>query len=165
MMKTAEQLIRNAKNRIQEVSVAELFEAMKNHKTILIDVREPDEFQAAAIDRAVNYPRGVLEMRIHQHPLVSHHCDTMQALEHLKDQPIYLICGTGGRSAFAAALPPKDTISLATFCAASKLISETTTLAPCFAKSIAVLFPIPEPAPVTRATLFLNRFDIIKPLS
>ena len=56
---------------IQEVSVAELFEAMKNHKAILIDVREPDEFQAAAIDRAVNYPRGVLQMRIHQHPLAS----------------------------------------------------------------------------------------------
>ena len=69
MMKTAEQLIRNAKSRIQEVSVDDLLEAMKNHKTILIDVREPDEFQAAAIDRAVNYPRGVLEMRIHQHPL------------------------------------------------------------------------------------------------
>ncbi len=68
---------------------------MKNHKTILIDVREPDEFQAAAIDRAVNYPRGVLEMRIHQHPVASHHCDTLQALEHLKDQPIYLICGHG----------------------------------------------------------------------
>ncbi|MEG1157270.1 MAG: rhodanese-like domain-containing protein, partial [Acinetobacter sp.] len=32
MMKTAEQLILNAKSRIQEVSVAELFEAMKNHK-------------------------------------------------------------------------------------------------------------------------------------
>ncbi|ENW26388.1 hypothetical protein F925_00170 [Acinetobacter lwoffii NCTC 5866 = CIP 64.10 = NIPH 512] len=101
MMKTAEQLIRNAKSRIQEVSVNELFEAMQNHKTILIDVREPDEFQAAAIDRAVNYPRGILEMRIHQHPLASHHCDTQQALEHLKDQPIYLICGTGGRSALA----------------------------------------------------------------
>jgi len=83
MMKTAEQLILNAKSRIQEVSVAELFEAMKNHKTILIDIR------------------GVLEMRIHQHPLASHHCDTQQALEYLKDQPIYLICGTGGRSALA----------------------------------------------------------------
>lgn len=102
MMKTAEQLIQNAKSRIQEVSVDELFEAMKNHKTILIDVREPDEFQAAAIDRAVNYPRGVLEMRIHQHPLASHHCDALQALEHLEDQTIYLICGTGGRSSLAA---------------------------------------------------------------
>ena len=102
MMKTAEQLIQNAKIRIHEVGVDELFEAMKNHKTILIDVREPDEFQAAAIDRAVNYPRGVLEMRIHQHPLASHHCDALQALEHLKDQTIYLICGTGGRSALAA---------------------------------------------------------------
>ena len=101
-MKTAEQLIQAAKSRIEEVTVQDLFEAMKNHKTILIDVREPDEFQATAIDRAVNYPRGVLEMRIHQHPLASHHCDTLQALEHLKDQTLYLICGTGGRSALAA---------------------------------------------------------------
>ena len=100
-MKTAEQLILTAKSRIQQVSVHDLFDAMKNHKTILIDVREPEEFQASAIDHAVNYPRGVLEMRIHQHPLASHHCDTVQALEYLKDQPIYLICGTGGRSALA----------------------------------------------------------------
>ena len=100
-MKTAEQLISMAKRRIQEVAVEDLLEAMKNHKTILIDVREPEEFQAAAIDRAVNYPRGILEMRIHQHPLVSYYCDTIQALEHLKDLPIYLICGTGGRSALA----------------------------------------------------------------
>ena len=100
-MKTAEQLILTAKSRIQQVSVHDLFDAMKNHKTILIDVREPEEFQASAIDHTVNYPRGVLEMRIHQHPLASHHCDTVQALEHLKDQPIYLICGTGGRSALA----------------------------------------------------------------
>ena len=77
----------------------------------------------------------------------------------------FMSSGSAVLALFAAALPPKDTISSATFCAASKLISETTTLAPCFAKSIAVLFPIPEPAPVTRATLFLNRFDIIKPLS
>ena len=101
MMKTAEQLILNAKSRIQEVSGGEFFASMKIHKTVLSDVREPDGFQAAAIDRAVNYPRGVLEMRIHQHPLASHHCDTQQALEYLKDQPIYLICGTGGRSALA----------------------------------------------------------------
>ncbi len=40
-MKTAEQLISMAKNRIQEVTVDGLLEAMKNHKTILIDVREP----------------------------------------------------------------------------------------------------------------------------
>ena len=100
-MKTAEQLILTAKSRIQQVSVHDLFDAMKNHKTILIDVREPEEFQASAIDHTVNYPRGVLEMRIHQHPLASHHYDTVQALEHLKDQPIYLICGTGGRSALA----------------------------------------------------------------
>jgi len=93
--------ILTAKSRIQQVSVHDLFDAMKNHKTILIDVREPEEFQASAIDHTVNYPRGVLEMRIHQHPLASHHCDTVQALEHLKDQPIYLICGTGGRSALA----------------------------------------------------------------
>lgn len=100
-MKTAEQLISMAKSRIQEVAVEDLLEVMKNHKTILIDVREPEEFQAAAIDRAVNYPRGILEMRIHQHPLVSHYYDTIQALEHLKDLTIYLICGTGGRSALA----------------------------------------------------------------
>lgn len=101
-MKTVEQLIQAVKNEINEVTVHVLFEAIKSNGTILIDVREPDEFEAGAIAQAINYPRGVLEMRIHQHPFVSHIPDALHALQQLKNQTIYLICGTSGRSALAS---------------------------------------------------------------
>lgn len=101
-MKSSQQLVNEAKARITEVSVQQLASAMQDHHTILIDVREPDEYAQGYIDRSVNYPRGVLEMRIHQHPSVSANCDTMAALEQLAAKPVYLICRSGARSALAA---------------------------------------------------------------
>jgi len=102
MVKNSNEIVAQAKTRISEVSVQELAQVMENHHSIVIDVREPDEFAAGFIDRSVNYPRGVLEMRIHQHPQVSSHCDTDAALNELANQPVYLICRSGARSALAA---------------------------------------------------------------
>ncbi|WP_113906775.1 rhodanese-like domain-containing protein [Aliidiomarina celeris] len=102
MVKNSNEIVAQAKTRISEVSVQELAQVMENHHSIVIDVREPDEFAAGFIDRSVNYPRGVLEMRIHQHPQVSSHCDTNAALNELANQPVYLICRSGARSALAA---------------------------------------------------------------
>ncbi len=60
-MKTPDQLITEAKSQITEISVQELHEEYLQHPDIiLIDVREPEEHQACAIDRAVNFPRGML---------------------------------------------------------------------------------------------------------
>ncbi|WOE32880.1 MULTISPECIES: rhodanese-like domain-containing protein [unclassified Acinetobacter] len=101
-MKTAEQLIQQAKSQINEIGVDEFFAVIKETQPILIDVREPDEFQAGAIAGAVNFPRGVLEMKICQHPIAAAYVEPIAALTFLKDQPIYLICGTSGRSALAA---------------------------------------------------------------
>lgn len=101
-MKSSQQLVNEAKARIVEVSVQELAAALQDHHTVLIDVREPDEYAQGSIDRSVNYPRGVLEMRIHQHPSVGSNCDSMAALEQLAATPVYLICRSGARSALAA---------------------------------------------------------------
>ncbi|MDF3124441.1 rhodanese-like domain-containing protein [Rheinheimera sp. 1928-s] len=101
-MKSAQQLVNEAKSRIVEVSVQELALALQDHQTILVDVREPDEVVQGYIDHSVNYPRGVLEMRIHQHPSIGSHCDSKAALELLATKPIYLICRSGARSALAA---------------------------------------------------------------
>lgn len=101
-MKSAQELVNEAKSRIVEVSLQELALALQDHHTILIDVREPDEYVQGYIDRSVNYPRGVLEMRIHQHPMVAANCDTMAALRQLATKPIYLLCRSGARSALAA---------------------------------------------------------------
>lgn len=101
-MKSSQQLVNEAKSRITEVTVQDLASALQDHHCILIDVREADEFAQGFVDRSVNYPRGVLEMRIHQHPAVASHCDVTTALELLAAKPIYLICRSGARSALAA---------------------------------------------------------------
>ncbi len=101
-MKTAQQLVAAAKAQIREIDVHQLFALSKQQELVLIDVREPDEFAAGHVAHTVNYPRGVLEMRVHQHPKVAAICDTEQALAALADQPVYLLCRSGARSALAA---------------------------------------------------------------
>lgn len=103
-MKTSQQLIAEVKAAINEVSIAELSSALKtDSETVLIDVREPVEFAQQHIAGAVNYPRGVLEMNIHNHPKVAASgCEPQIALQQLAQQPMYLICRSGGRSALAA---------------------------------------------------------------
>jgi len=102
MLKSAQQLVAEARSQIREISVQQLSAQLADHQSILIDVREPDEFQQGRVDRAVNYPRGVLEMKIHQHPAVAAHCESQQALAELAARPVYLMCRSGARSALAA---------------------------------------------------------------
>lgn len=101
-MKTAQQLVAAAKAEINEIDVKQLTALAAQHEIVLIDVREPDEFAAGHIAHSINYPRGVLEMRIHQHPKVAAVCDTLQALTALADEPVYLLCRSGARSTLAA---------------------------------------------------------------
>ncbi|PKM20853.1 MAG: sulfurtransferase [Gammaproteobacteria bacterium HGW-Gammaproteobacteria-15] len=102
-MKTSQQLIAEAKAAIKEVSITELSRALKaDSETVLIDVREPAEFAQQHITGAVNYPRGVLEMNIHNHPKVAATgCEPQIALQQLAQHPMYLICRSGARSALA----------------------------------------------------------------
>lgn len=102
-MKTAQQLIADAKAQIQEIDIEQLAAILKSDpEATLIDVREPAEFTQQHIAGAVNYPRGILEMNIHNHPKVAASgCEPALALEQLAAAPIYLICRSGGRSALA----------------------------------------------------------------
>ena len=103
-MKTSQQLVAQAKAAIQEVSIADLAAALKqNSETVLVDVREPAEYSQQHIAGSVNYPRGVLEMNIHNHPKVAASgCEPAMALEQLSAEAVYLICRSGARSALAA---------------------------------------------------------------
>lgn len=56
---------------------------------VLVDVRSRDECEGGAIDGAINLPRGTIESSIGSHAGV--------------DRRIVLYCGTGDRSALAAA--------------------------------------------------------------
>ncbi len=103
-MKTAQQLVAEAKAAVKEVSINQLHAAFNTDaETVLVDVREPAEFAQQHIVGAVNYPRGVLEMNIHNHPKVAaSSCAPEMALAQLAQSPLYLICRSGARSALAA---------------------------------------------------------------
>ncbi|HSG02419.1 MAG TPA: rhodanese-like domain-containing protein [Marinobacterium sp.] len=90
-MKTAQDLVAAAKQKIREITIDEAGNAIQ-HAGLVIDVREPDEYQQGHLSGAINIPRGMLEFRMGSTP----------ALE-ARDQAIVLYCKTSGRSALAAA--------------------------------------------------------------
>ncbi|MAK70510.1 MAG: sulfurtransferase, partial [Idiomarinaceae bacterium] len=94
----AMKLCQMAKNNVNEVTTEQLQQALRDGARV-IDVREPAEYTQGHIREAVNMPRGVLEMQLNQHPDVAGYDD---ALQRIADNPLYLICKTGGRSALAA---------------------------------------------------------------
>jgi len=94
---TAADLVADARRQIREID-APSFHALAEGCT-LIDVREPAEFDTGHIAGAINIPRGVLEFQVDAHPAVAAVSDP--ALSH-KDQPLVLVCRTGGRAALAA---------------------------------------------------------------
>lgn len=66
-------------------------EALLVSGAIVLDVREPAEFDAGHLPSAVNIPRGVLEFRVGDHPALTDSAAT-----------ILLYCKNGGRSTLAA---------------------------------------------------------------
>ncbi len=97
-----QQMVEAVKAEIKEVDVAALMSALNAQSTVLIDVREPSEYSKGRIEQSVNYPRGILESQLCQHPSVAHHSDSTDALEELGKKPVYLICRSGARTALAA---------------------------------------------------------------
>ncbi len=96
MTLTAADLVAEARHQIHEIGPGQFSAHPKG--CILIDVREPAEFDTGHIADAVNIPRGVLEFQVDAHPAVANVSNP--ALSH-KDQPIVVVCRTGGRSALA----------------------------------------------------------------
>ena len=97
MLVSPAELVGRVKATIRECSVMEAQECV-NTRTLLIDIREPAEFQRGHIPGAVHLPRGLLEFEIHG--LVQRM--QAEAAGSPEDHPIVLYCGTGGRSALAA---------------------------------------------------------------
>lgn len=62
--------------------------------TLIVDVREPQEYAAGHVPGAVNIPRGVIEFKIWNH--VGYPVNTQM------DQPITLQCQSGNRASLAA---------------------------------------------------------------
>ncbi|TQV77290.1 rhodanese-like domain-containing protein [Aliikangiella marina] len=90
------ELVKQAKSVIKECNHQDLCQAIDN-RSLVIDVREPDEYTQGYIAHAINAPRGLIEFAIFDHPRIK---PAMQ--ENPADTPIYLYCKSGGRSALAA---------------------------------------------------------------
>lgn len=94
---TAADLVAEARAKIHEVAPG-AFDAGRGD-AVLIDVREPAEFETGHIPGSINIPRGVLEFQVDAHPAVANVSDP--ALSH-KERPIVVVCRTGGRAALSA---------------------------------------------------------------
>lgn len=90
-MKTAQDLVAEAKKEINEVGVADASQAIQG-AALLLDVREPAEYQQGHLAGAINIPRGLLEFKMGSAPEFE-----------ARDQAIVLYCKTSGRAALAAA--------------------------------------------------------------
>lgn len=89
MPKTGTDLIREAKQRIREISVREVQEMRRRGDEIVcLDVREPNEWNLGRIPGAVFLPRGHLETKIEQ--MVP------------RESKVVVYCASGNRSALAA---------------------------------------------------------------
>jgi rhodanese-related sulfurtransferase len=106
MFKPAHELVIEAKKSVKESSAEDIQKKIDNPQNIIIDVREPEEFQQGHIPSAINIPRGLLEFKISSDA-------TLQNLEH----PIIVYCKTSGRAALSAvalqAMGFKNVVSLA----------------------------------------------------
>ena len=82
-------LLAQTKAEITEVDTAEADRRRQQPGTVVLDVREPDEYDQGALPGALHIPRGHLESQIEG-----------RVLDH--DAPVVIYCAGGVRSAFAA---------------------------------------------------------------
>jgi molybdopterin/thiamine biosynthesis adenylyltransferase/rhodanese-related sulfurtransferase len=88
-MPSFRELLSATKSKITEVDTAEASERIKQPGTVILDVREPDEYEQGAIPGAVHIPRGHLESQV-------------EGRIPDRDAPLVVYCAGGTRSAFAA---------------------------------------------------------------
>lgn len=90
MAKTFEQLMREARSEVKELTVQEVNKLLANNgKVLLLDVREKEEFREGHLEGAVSLPRGFLEIKV-------------EATVSDKKTPIIAYCAGGVRSLLAA---------------------------------------------------------------
>ena len=90
-MKTAHDLVAAAKTRIQEVSLDNAEQAIRE-ADVLVDVREAAEYAAGHLAGAVHISRGMLEFKFSANPALQS-----------RDLKVVLYCKASGRAALAGA--------------------------------------------------------------
>ncbi|MDW3096189.1 MAG: rhodanese-like domain-containing protein [Gammaproteobacteria bacterium] len=97
-MKTYDQLVAEAAEHIIELMPWDLEQKLDNNTPLLlIDVREPEEFNVMHIANAINIPRGILEAASE-----IGYDETNLELANARDKFVLVICRSGKRSCMAA---------------------------------------------------------------
>jgi rhodanese-related sulfurtransferase len=91
MFKSAHEFVLAAKQNIREISLDQAQTALAEGTPLLLDVREPAEYEQGHLTAALNLPRGMLEFMLSGNPALQ---DTAR--------PLIVYCKTGGRAALAA---------------------------------------------------------------
>ena len=90
MLKSTDELIREAQQQIDCVNVEQALDICQQHPdAVIIDVREADSAAASCLSRSINISRGLLEMKVQKQ------CPD-------PDTVILTHCAGGGRASLAA---------------------------------------------------------------
>jgi rhodanese-related sulfurtransferase len=95
MGKGAMDLVAEAKKDVENLTPAQVAAELENGNALLVDVREPQEREAAAIPGSISAPRGMLEF--YADPSLPYHKEELDS-----ERRIILHCASGGRSALGA---------------------------------------------------------------
>ena len=95
MAKTAAELVAEAKQRVENLTVDQVAAELERGDALLVDLREPGELAQGSIPGAVHAPRGMLEFWAD--PTSAYH-----RAEFDPSRRVFLHCASGGRSALAA---------------------------------------------------------------
>ena len=91
------ELVKNCLPEVKEIMPWDLVERMKENSDLLIlDVREPYEFDTLHIKGSINVPRGILESACEWD-----YEDTVPELVQARMREIVVVCRSGSRSALA----------------------------------------------------------------
>jgi len=89
MAKTSKNIIDEARAQIKSIDIDEARRLLEKPGTVLLDVRESDEWRQGHIPQAIGIPRGFLELRVEE-----------KVPDH--KTPVILQCASGTRSLLAA---------------------------------------------------------------
>ena len=99
-MKTFMQIVEETSKTITEIMPWDLEEKLESKTSpMLVDIREPYEFDAMHIKNSISAPRGILETACE-----FNFEETIPELASARDQEIIVICRSGMRSVLAASM-------------------------------------------------------------
>ncbi len=97
-MKKFLELVKGCLNEVREIMPWDLEERREaNPDLLVVDVREPDEFNAMHIEGSLNVPRGILESACEWD-----YEETVPELVRARDREVVVVCRSGYRSVLAA---------------------------------------------------------------